>query len=154
VALALHAKSHGLLVLVLKKHAVLVQTLPQNSGALTGFYRVRFLDDDEQKPKPKKNRDPKYLQPKDTGCHLYLPPLGGVNWQAVFRDLLYRCFSSKENVKQRGLQGASLGKELRGPRMTLCVVAVGADSYHALFALAEFDPEFTSRVIVLADRGN
>jgi len=45
-----------------------------------------------------------------------------------------------------------LGKELRGPRMTLCVVATAADGYRAAFALAEFDPGFTDQVILLADR--
>ena len=48
--------------------------------------------------------------------------------------------------------GVPLGKELRGPRMTLCVVATAADGYRAAFALAEFDPGFTDQVILLADR--
>lgn len=48
--------------------------------------------------------------------------------------------------------GAPLGKELRGPKMTLCVVAGASDGYHVVFALAEFDPSFTDQVIILADR--
>lgn len=47
--------------------------------------------------------------------------------------------------------GAPLGKELRGPNMTMCVVAGGSDGYKAVFALAEFDPGFTDQVILLAD---
>jgi DMSO/TMAO reductase YedYZ molybdopterin-dependent catalytic subunit len=47
---------------------------------------------------------------------------------------------------------APLGKQLRGPRMKLYVVVEAADGYRAVFALAEFDPDFTDRVILLADR--
>ncbi|MGO9453227.1 MAG: molybdopterin-dependent oxidoreductase [Candidatus Binataceae bacterium] len=50
--------------------------------------------------------------------------------------------------------GAPLGKDLRGPKMTLCVVAGASDGYHVVFALAEFDPSFTDRTIILADRRN
>jgi Oxidoreductase molybdopterin binding domain len=51
-----------------------------------------------------------------------------------------------------GRAGAPLGKQLRGPRMKLYVVVEAADGYRAVFALAEFDPDFTDRVILLADR--
>jgi hypothetical protein len=47
--------------------------------------------------------------------------------------------------------GAPLGKELRGPNMTMYVVAGGSDGYQAVFALAEFDPGFTNQVILVAD---
>jgi hypothetical protein len=47
--------------------------------------------------------------------------------------------------------GAPLGRELRGPNMTMCVVAGGSDGYQAVFALAEFDPGFTDQVILVAD---
>ena len=42
---------------------------------------------------------------------------------------------------------APLGKQLRGPRMKLYVVVEAADGYRAVFALAEFDPDFTDRVM-------
>jgi DMSO/TMAO reductase YedYZ molybdopterin-dependent catalytic subunit len=48
--------------------------------------------------------------------------------------------------------GAPLGKEMRGPNMAMGVVARAADGYQVLFALAEFDPAFNDRVILLADR--
>ena len=48
--------------------------------------------------------------------------------------------------------GAPLGKDLKGPNMTLGVVARAADGYTVLFSLTEFDPNFSDRVIVLADR--
>ena len=47
--------------------------------------------------------------------------------------------------------GAPLGKEMRGPNMTMYVVARGLDGYQALFAFAEFDPGFTDQVILVAD---
>jgi DMSO/TMAO reductase YedYZ molybdopterin-dependent catalytic subunit len=48
--------------------------------------------------------------------------------------------------------GAPLGKQLRGPQMKLYVTADAADGYRVVFALPEFDPDFTDRVIILADR--
>jgi len=48
--------------------------------------------------------------------------------------------------------GAPLGKDLHGRNMALGVVAGAPDGYQVLFSLAEFDPAFSSRVIVLADR--
>ncbi|HKD69777.1 MAG TPA: molybdopterin-dependent oxidoreductase [Candidatus Binataceae bacterium] len=46
--------------------------------------------------------------------------------------------------------GAPLGSALRGSNMRLYVVVKGRDGYAAVFALPEFDPGFTDRVIVLA----
>ena len=48
--------------------------------------------------------------------------------------------------------GAPLGKDLKGPKMALGVVARAADGYTVLFSLTEFDPNFSDRVIILADR--
>lgn len=48
--------------------------------------------------------------------------------------------------------GAPLGAELRGPKMKLYVLVKARDGYAAVFALAEFDPAFTSRIILLADQ--
>jgi len=48
--------------------------------------------------------------------------------------------------------GVPLGKDLRGPRLKLYVVVEALDGYRAVFALPEFDPAFTDRVILLADR--
>jgi hypothetical protein len=50
--------------------------------------------------------------------------------------------------------GAPLAKELRGPKMKLYLAVKAADGYEAVFALAELDPDFTDRVILLADRRN
>jgi Oxidoreductase molybdopterin binding domain len=48
--------------------------------------------------------------------------------------------------------GAPLGKDLKGPNLAVGVVARAADGYTVLFSLTEFDPNFSDRVIVLADR--
>ena len=48
--------------------------------------------------------------------------------------------------------GAPLGKELKGPNMAIGLVAIAPDGYRVLFSLAEFDPAFSDRVIILADR--
>ena len=48
--------------------------------------------------------------------------------------------------------GVPLGKQLRGSGLKLYVVVAASDGYHAVFALPEFDPDFTDRVILLADR--
>jgi hypothetical protein len=50
------------------------------------------------------------------------------------------------------LAAAPLGAALRGENVALYVVAEGADGYKAVYALTEFDPAFTDRVIVVADR--
>ena len=48
--------------------------------------------------------------------------------------------------------GVPTGKELRGKALALYLVVEASDGYRAVFALPEFDPEFTDRVILLADR--
>ncbi|MBV8360135.1 MAG: molybdopterin-dependent oxidoreductase [Deltaproteobacteria bacterium] len=48
--------------------------------------------------------------------------------------------------------GVPLGKRLRGAQMKFYVVVSASDGYQVVFALPEFDPGFTDRVILLADR--
>jgi len=48
--------------------------------------------------------------------------------------------------------GVPTGKDLRGPAMALYVVVEAADGYRAVFSLAELEPAFTDRVILLAER--
>ncbi len=48
--------------------------------------------------------------------------------------------------------GATAGSAMRGPALAQYVVVRGADGYRAVFALAELDPGFTDRVVLLADR--
>ena len=48
--------------------------------------------------------------------------------------------------------GAPLGNSMKGPNMAVGLVAHAPDGYEVLFSLAEFDPAFSDRVIMLADR--
>lgn len=50
------------------------------------------------------------------------------------------------------LAGAKLGEQLRGREMTTYLLVKAADDYQVVFALAELDPGFTDRIILLADR--
>jgi DMSO/TMAO reductase YedYZ molybdopterin-dependent catalytic subunit len=52
------------------------------------------------------------------------------------------------------LASAPSGHALRGPRLSLYVLAEASDGYKALYALAEFDADFTDGVILIADRKN
>jgi DMSO/TMAO reductase YedYZ molybdopterin-dependent catalytic subunit len=48
--------------------------------------------------------------------------------------------------------GAPLGKDMRGQYIAMGLVARAPDGYQVLFSLAEFDPAFSDRVIMLANR--
>lgn len=48
--------------------------------------------------------------------------------------------------------GVTLGDALRGPRLTEAVLVSAADGYQVVFALAEFDPAFSDKQIILADK--
>jgi hypothetical protein len=48
--------------------------------------------------------------------------------------------------------GIQLGDTMRGPRMTEVLLVEAADAYKVVFALAEFDPAFAPREIILADK--
>jgi hypothetical protein len=48
--------------------------------------------------------------------------------------------------------GIQLGDTMRGPRMTEVILVEAADAYKVVFALAEFDPAFAPREIILADK--
>lgn len=50
--------------------------------------------------------------------------------------------------------GTPIGHDMRGKQMTLYLLVGASDGYHAVFALAELDPGFTDRHVILADRRN
>ncbi len=50
------------------------------------------------------------------------------------------------------LAGVQLGDKLRGPRMAEALLVEATDGYKAVFALAEVDPAFAVREIILADK--
>ena len=47
--------------------------------------------------------------------------------------------------------GIALGDKLRGPRLEEALLAEASDGYKVVFALAELDPAFATREIILAD---
>src|SRR5580765_3086413 len=60
-----------------------------------------------------------------------------------------------EGVEVRELltrAGVPAGEALRGPALATAVAVTGADGYRVVFGIAEFDPAFTDRVAILADR--
>ena len=50
------------------------------------------------------------------------------------------------------MAGVQLGDKLRGPRMTEALLVEASDGYKVVFALAEVDPAFATREIILADK--
>jgi hypothetical protein len=50
------------------------------------------------------------------------------------------------------LGGITLGDSLRGPKMAQVLLAEASDGYKVVFALAELDPAFATREILLADK--
>jgi hypothetical protein len=50
------------------------------------------------------------------------------------------------------MAGIHLGEALRGPRMSEALLVEAADGYKVVFALAEVDPAFATREIILADK--
>jgi hypothetical protein len=50
------------------------------------------------------------------------------------------------------MAGIPLGDTMRGPRMAEVLLVEAADGYKVVFALAEFDPAFAAREILLTDK--
>ena len=50
--------------------------------------------------------------------------------------------------------GVPAGDGLRGRELAAAVVVTGADDYRVVFGVAEFDPGFTDRIAILADKRN
>jgi hypothetical protein len=50
--------------------------------------------------------------------------------------------------------GIKRGDSMRGPRMAEAMLVEAADNYKVVFALAEVDPAFATREIILADKRN
>jgi DMSO/TMAO reductase YedYZ molybdopterin-dependent catalytic subunit len=47
--------------------------------------------------------------------------------------------------------GVTVGKELKGENLTKYMLVKCSDGYEVVFSLAELDPSFTNRVVILAD---
>lgn len=50
--------------------------------------------------------------------------------------------------------GVPMGEWLRGEAITTIIIVTANDGYHAVYTLAELDPEFNDKVVILADRRN
>jgi hypothetical protein len=74
-----------------------------------------------------------------------------VGIQAIDRDGKNAQFEGVAVRTLLSLVSAPAGKELRGKNLTLYVLAEAADGYRAVYALAELDPDFTDRTIIVAD---
>lgn len=48
--------------------------------------------------------------------------------------------------------GVTVGKELKGENLTKYMLVRSSDGYEVIFSLAELDPSFTNRVVILADK--
>jgi hypothetical protein len=48
--------------------------------------------------------------------------------------------------------GVVFGEKLRGPRLASYLLVEAADKYRVVYALAELDPGFTDRIVILADK--
>jgi hypothetical protein len=46
--------------------------------------------------------------------------------------------------------GAPFGRDLRGQKMAFYMLVSASDGYHAVFAIAELDPDFTNHLVLLA----
>jgi hypothetical protein len=49
------------------------------------------------------------------------------------------------------LAGVEVGGKMKGPQLTQALLIEAADGYKVVFALAEIDPDFATREILLAD---
>ena len=63
----------------------------------------------------------------------------------------YEGVSLHEVLRQAGVPQ---GESLRGTALELCVLVKAADNYKAVFSLAELDPLFTDKKVLLAYRRN
>jgi hypothetical protein len=87
-------------------------------------------------------------------------PISAQAWAALPRASVQAIDHDGKEVKFEGvavrevlrLVDAPLGKELRGKNLAVYVLAEAADGYRTLYALAEFDADFTDRIILIADR--
>ena len=50
--------------------------------------------------------------------------------------------------------GVTFGNNMRGKRLSTCLLVEASDGYRVVFALPELDPAFTDQVILLADRAD
>lgn len=84
-----------------------------------------------------------------TASDLASMPRTRINASAHNQTGTYEGVSMRELLTRAGVPA---GDALRGAELAKTVLVTGADGYRASFALVEFDPGFTDRVAILADR--
>jgi len=90
-------------------------------------------------------RKPLTLQPAD------LKALPHLELTAADRDGKEHRYAGIPLITLLTQAGASTGAALKGKNLTKYVVVKAADGYEVVFALAELDPDFSTRTILLAD---
>ena len=88
---------------------------------------------------------------KIMGADLAMMPRTSVTTTVRGADVTYEGVSIRELLTRVGVP---VGEALRGKELAQAVVVSGADGYKVAFGIAEFDPAFTDRVGILADRKN
>lgn len=83
-----------------------------------------------------------------------LQRLPRVQQRAVGHDQKAHLYSGVALTTLLPKVGTPAGGKLRGAALATYVLVQGADNYQALYALPELDPEFTDRVVLLADRAD
>jgi len=68
------------------------------------------------------------------------------------RDGKIQLYSGVPVIELLKEAGVTLGKELKGENLTKYMLVRASDGYEVLFSLAELDPVFTNKVIILADK--
>lgn len=81
-----------------------------------------------------------------------LAALPHVQIQAADRDGKTHTYDGVPVFEILKKAGVTLGGQLRGENLVKYALVRAADGYEVLFALPEFDPEFTARTILLADK--
>jgi hypothetical protein len=84
-----------------------------------------------------------------TATELAAMPRTQVNASAQNQSGAYEGVTIRELLSRAGV---AAGEALRGAELAKTVIVTGADGYRVAFGLAEFDPGFTDRVSILADR--
>ena len=76
-------------------------------------------------------------------------PRTTVKTTAADQEATYEGVSMRELLTRVGVP---TGEALRGKELAAVVIVTGADGYRVAFNVAEFDPGFTDRIAILADR--
>jgi hypothetical protein len=78
-------------------------------------------------------------------------PRTAVKIPAQNAEVTYEGVAIRELLTRAGVPA---GQAMHGPDLASAVVVTGADGYRVAFGIAEFDPLFTDRIGILADRKN